>query len=426
MKRFLFASVSFSFAGMLICPAVDPAELMTLRQQYDRVLSERVSVPYEISLRDLKQGYLAGLDRAIGEAKSAGDLPTVLALEGEKTLISLNGTPPPVDEKTPPSLKKLRGIFLEQSSKLEAQRLESHEAIFTPYVARLKELESSLTKADRVGDARAVLEYRENLGSPGAGSGAPVAKGSAQTPRPAGGEVNSLGMAFVPVPGTDVLMCIHETRRQDYAAFAAAAKGVDDSWKTQDYLGEPVGHEDSHPVVGVNYLDAMAFCEWLSAKDGKTFRLPTDQEWSFAAGIGRDEKRTDKSTPESLRGTPLPEYPWGKDFPPKTRDKAGNYADLTFQEKFPERPILDEYSDGFVTSAPVMSFAPNKLGIYDLGGNVWEWVADWYNAEQKDRALRGSSFGDASASETRTTWRARYVPTVRANPLGFRVVMEVE
>ena len=95
--------------------------------------------------------------------------------------------------------------------------------------------------------------------------------------------VNSLGMKFVSVPGTDVQFCIWETRVKDYADYAAANAGVYGSWKD---FGFGFKQEDTHPVVNVNWKDAQAFCEWLTKKEmaegkikaGQRYRLPTDAE----------------------------------------------------------------------------------------------------------------------------------------------------
>ncbi len=239
--------------------------------------------------------------------------------------------------------------------------------------------------------------------------------------------VNSLGMKFVPVPGTKVLMCIHETRRQDYAAYAQEVPGVDASWKDQKQDGVPCGHEDNHPVVGVSWLDAQAFCEWLSKKDGKTYRLPTDREWSFAIGTGEVEKWTQDATPALLSGKVQGEYPWGTGWPPP--EGAGNYADSAYHAAFPADKFIDRYTDGFATTAPVMSFKPNKLGIYDLGGNVVEWVEDWFDATHQDRVQRGNSLSGEHASGMLSSARGRLNPTTRMTTrgngasLGFRVVL---
>ena len=121
------------------------------------------------------------------------------------------------------------------------------------------------------------------------------APGAASEPRAASKAlpfINSLGMKFVPVPGTKVLVSIRDTRVQDYATYATSNPNVDGSWKTQDSAGAPVGREMDHPVVGVNWNDAQAFCQWLTEKEqaegklpkGMKYRLPTDEEWIRAAG----------------------------------------------------------------------------------------------------------------------------------------------
>ncbi len=240
--------------------------------------------------------------------------------------------------------------------------------------------------------------------------------------------VNSLGMKFVPVPGTKVLFCIHETRRQDYAAYAAAVPGVDGSWQTAKQEGVvPAGHEDNHPVVAVNRAEAQAFCAWLSAKEAKIYWLPTDREWSYAVGIGHEERWTKDTTPESLSEKIRNEYPWGTKWPPP--NGSVNYADTTWHDLFPNRKFIEGYTDGFATTAPVMSFKPNKLGIYDLGGNVSEWVSDWRNADQKEGVLRGGSFSMDGATWLLSSARRFHDPEVRSGAVsgiyGFRCVVEL-
>ncbi len=236
---------------------------------------------------------------------------------------------------------------------------------------------------------------------------------------------NTLGMKFVPVPGTKVLFCVHETRRSDYAKFASEVANLDGDWKSQDYNGVPCGDKDDHPVVGVSWEDAAKFCEWLSKKEGKTYRLPTDEEWSIAVGLGRKEKHGNGITPEMLNGKENTEFPWGGDFPPKTKEQAGNYADSAWREKFPKLPFIEGYTDGFATTAPVMSFKPNKLGLYDMGGNVWEWVEDWWDAAQKDRVLRGASFRNYDRGHLLSSYRHRNTPVIRTSYNGFRCVVVV-
>jgi formylglycine-generating enzyme required for sulfatase activity len=128
---------------------------------------------------------------------------------------------------------------------------------------------------------------------------------------PANAFVNTLGMPFVPVPGTDVQFCIWETRVKDYAAYAAAnAETVFGRWKSPG-----IQQEDTHPVVKVNWNDANAFCAWLTKKElaagkikaGQKYRLPTDAEWSVAVGLDRlppplPASTTRRSAPSTRNG----------------------------------------------------------------------------------------------------------------------------
>jgi formylglycine-generating enzyme required for sulfatase activity/serine/threonine protein kinase len=282
-----------------------------------------------------------------------------------------------------------------------------------------------LSPAGRVGAVTTALGFRCVVELPEAASGSASAVPSPSSSSSSATKdtpfTNTLGMKFVPVPGTKVLMCIHETRRQDYAAYAVQTPAVDGQWKNTTEEGIPVSDKDDHPVVSVNWEDVQAFCGWLSKKEGKVYRLPTDQEWSFAVGIGNDEIRTAETTPEMLNGK-VAVFPWGTGLPPPKG--AGNYADITLNQTTGNHRFIPDYTDGFATTAPVMSFAPNKLGLYDLGGNVWEWVEDWWNGAQKQRVCRGASFGPHGAQVYSS---ARYPswPHLRRSMFGFRLVTEV-
>jgi formylglycine-generating enzyme required for sulfatase activity len=213
---------------------------------------------------------------------------------------------------------------------------------------------------------------------------------------------NSLGMKFVAVPGTSVLMCVHETRNADYAAYAAAQSGVNEEWKIEAGSGK-----EQHAVVKVSYEDAEGFCRWLSAKEGKTYRLPTDAEWSAAVGLENERGATPAEKEEN---SAKEVYPWGSYYPPKPGD--GNY---------------DKYvvGDGYDGTAPVMSFRANSLGIYDLGGNVWEWCQDWYDEDKDYRVLRGASWGNDAGSSLRSSCRGDGGPRIRYDYFGFRCVVVV-
>jgi len=238
----------------------------------------------------------------------------------------------------------------------------------------------------------------------------------------AGPFINSLGMKFVPVPGTHILMCAHETRRVDYAVYASTHAEADVSWKDVKLASASASAGENHPVVNVSWDDAKAFCAWLSQKEGLRYRLPTDREWSVAVGIGGQEPESGAS-PEKLSGKLGGVYPWGKQWPPIK--SAGNYADAACKKQIPAEKAIEGYEDGFSITAPVMSFPPNNLGIYDLGGNVWEWCEDWFNADKKDHVLRGASWGSSAPNALLSSFRGNQPSTRRWRCDGFRCVVEV-
>ena len=219
--------------------------------------------------------------------------------------------------------------------------------------------------------------------------------------------INSLGMKFASVPGTKVLFCLHETRWKDFAAYMAESPGDSTNWKNQTHYGFVIAsRKEDHPVVSVSWDETQAFCQWLSQKEGKTYRLPTELEWNMA--VGTDE------------------FPWGSQWPP-TPD-AGNYSDESRMAKAPyptkNELRIEGLDDGFPTTAPVMSFKPNQFGLYDIGGNVWEWVEDWYDNKLKERVLRGGGWVNHERNCMTASHRHRYAPGSRHAHHGFRVVQE--
>ena len=223
--------------------------------------------------------------------------------------------------------------------------------------------------------------------------------------------VNTLGMPFVPVPGTDVQFSMWETRVKDYAAYAAANAGVDESWKKP--FGDEFKQTDTHPVVKVSWNDAQAFCEWLTKKElaegkikvGQKYRLPTDAEWSVAVGLGKEKGNTPEEKSRGIKEV----YPWGKEWPPPKG--AGNYEESQKVDKF-------EYT------APVGSFAANQHGLHDLGGNVWEWCEDWYDPAAKAlRVLRGASWNGSIPDVQLSSFRLNCTPGGRFINFGFRCVL---
>jgi hypothetical protein len=238
----------------------------------------------------------------------------------------------------------------------------------------------------------------------------PTARGNAEAPSPRSASaqspyVNTLGMKFVPVPipGLEkdrlILFSIYETRVKDFAAFAEKTPGLKTGWK--DLVFGSSSQQPEHPVVSVPWNDAQGFCEWRTKQDREghhigpndRYRLPTDEEWSWAVGIG---SREDPKLPLLQRNNQLDgTYPWGTGWPPPPR--FGNFLTLKDSEKIGLPPGLPGYDDGFPSIAPVGSFPPNWLGIYDLEGNVSEYCADFYGEQhplQKYRVVtvRGGCF----------------------------------
>ncbi len=229
---------------------------------------------------------------------------------------------------------------------------------------------------------------------------------------------NSLGMKFQPVG--DVLFSIWLTRVQDFEVFARETNFKSNSWLQPGFKQGP-----DHPVVYVTWNDAMAFCRWLTDKERKAgllapnqvYRLPTDQEWSKAVGLSPETGRTPDDRDVGVKDV----YPWGTQWPPPAG--AGNYNG----EETGSEVSIKGYDDGYVFTSPVGSFAMNKYGLYDMGGNAWEWCMDWFNGEQKQRVLRGASWynGDLQLSLL-SSCRWPSAPDITSDNFGFRCVIATE
>jgi hypothetical protein len=219
---------------------------------------------------------------------------------------------------------------------------------------------------------------------------------------------NSLGMKFVPLG--DVQISVWETRLQDYEAFCRA---------TGRRYDPPDFHQTPNdPVVKVSWFDAMAFCKWLTEKEHnenlieerQAYRLPTDTEWSMAVGLANESG----ATPELRDGKIKNDFPWGKQWPPP--NGAGNYA-------------LTQKRRG--ATMPVASFKSNPVGLYDLGGNVWEWCLDTYKGDSIGTGrdwgvLRGGSWATNNRLEMQSSYRNVVDRNERDVIYGFRCVLATQ
>jgi len=219
---------------------------------------------------------------------------------------------------------------------------------------------------------------------------------------------NSLGMVFVRVPRTESLFCMWDTCLWEYSVFAQS-RPVDARWKTPGFTQEP-----THPVVNVCWDDANLFCVWLTRRDKERglltgpqyYRLPTDAEWSKAAGLTEPEK----GEPEDRLGLLPNQYSWGNEWPPP--EGSGNYCKIY-------------RCDSYDYTSPVGRFGPNRFGLYDMGGNVGQWVEDRYGKNYKQaRAWRntGTWYSDGTNMLSLTGRGCNY-PDSPYNALGFRVVL---
>ena len=251
---------------------------------------------------------------------------------------------------------------------------------------------------------------------------------------------NSLGHRFRALPGFKTKLAIWPVRVADFAAFVAATRydatggmltlGPTDydwlpngkTWKDPGYAQGP-----DHPVVGVNYFDAGAFCRWLTATErkagvlarGETYRLPTDQEWSAAIGLSRERGRTPEERLHASDGR----YPWGPDWPPPAG--FGNYAGAESKEGMPSwwGVVPGGYTDPYPRTSPVGSFPPSKRGFFDLSGNVWEWCSDSYSRGSVAKVTRGGAWGSDRPAYLQSAKRNPQFPEARVDELGFRLAL---
>lgn len=190
-------------------------------------------------------------------------------------------------------------------------------------------------------------------------------------------------------------------------------------WRDPGYGRAPLPEE---PIACVNWREAQAYVKWLSAKTGESYRLLTEAEWEYAARGGLDS-----------------DYLWGED-----ESRACEYAnvfDKSAQGLHPDAPIAPALcDDGHGQVAPAGSFKPNDFGLYDMSGNVWEWVFDCHVVPYPDdaptdgspvitdtcdrRGVKGGAWM-TSVDRQRFTFRGRDPEELNSQVFGFRVARDL-
>lgn len=228
---------------------------------------------------------------------------------------------------------------------------------------------------------------------------------------------NSQGMDLVPFENLQV--AIFETPLRAYGEFLS--EGVPLALATA-----PLAVSPGHPATGVSYAEAIAFCDWLTRKERalnlirpwQKYRLPTDLEWSRMAGLMAEQG----DTPEARNHPGNPVFPWGTHWPPPAG--AGNYADMASSIYF-GRNIIEGYTDGFDRTSPSGTFAPSAAGIFDLSGNVWEWVSDPFTDGRDGlQVVRGGGWNSSDEEVLSTGYRNPVPASAKEEFYGFRYVLE--
>jgi hypothetical protein len=232
---------------------------------------------------------------------------------------------------------------------------------------------------------------------------------------------NGMGMKFEPI-GQDLMASIWETRVRDYLAFTESSGHIPP--RESDFLQGP-----DHPVIHVSRMDADAFCKWLTEREREEeriaqshrYRLPTDEEWSLMAGLGKETGDGPGQRDANKRTI----YAWGGKWPPP--NAVANYADATAASLpgVSADSVIADYDDGFPRTSPVGSFSPNDLGLFDMSGNVQEWVSDDISSTTTGPlgVVRGAGWNTYIRENMILGWRNPVPPSVQGAYYGFRVIL---
>lgn len=213
-----------------------------------------------------------------------------------------------------------------------------------------------------------------------------------------------------------------DTRAQGCSGFVYAdpAAGIPGAQAVTSWRSPGLAQADSHPVLCVSWHDARAYAQWLSKKTGKRYRLPSEAEWEYAARAGSVAARY-----------------WGDD-----PVQACRFANVADQSRFQTWSFgqKHECTDGHYFTAPAGGYAPNRFGLHDMLGNVWEWTEDCWNASYAGAPSDGSAWltGDCAQRDSRGgSWstvprfarsatRHKNTADHRDNLTGFRLARTLE
>lgn len=232
---------------------------------------------------------------------------------------------------------------------------------------------------------------------------------------------NGMGMKFESV-GSDLMASAWETRVRDYQAFVESAL-----YEKPHDADFPQGPD--HPVIHISREDAAAFCDWLTEREREDeriaqshrYRLPTDEEWSLMAGLPAEIGDSPGQRDANKKNI----YAWSGKWPPP--NAVANYADASAASLpgISAVRVIPDYDDGFPRTAPVGSFPPNDLGLFDISGNVHEWVSDDISTTSTGPlgVTRGAGWNTYIRENLVLGWRNPVPPSVRADYYGFRIVL---
>jgi serine/threonine protein kinase len=227
--------------------------------------------------------------------------------------------------------------------------------------------------------------------------------------------VNSLGIKLVPLGRA--MLAATETRRGDFVEFAL-------STSQPPSPGRILDKDLNLPVTHVSRSEAEQFCHWLTDRErGKgllepdqEYRLPNDDEWSMAANLPREIGATAAERSDRIGGF----YPWG--FTPVPPSNTGNFLDLSADPS--GKKSLPGYNDGQPGIAPVASFRVDaRSQLFDLAGNVWEWISDPWSTAPGEGVVRGGAYTTMAASELLASHRRKVSVTDRLPDIGFRILL---